>query len=427
MANIINYAERFERILVQKYEAEAKSNDLILSNPGVTFINAQTIKLPRLTMSGYKDHTRTPGFNMGVLSNDWEPKKLEHDRDVEFFIDPMDIDETNLAVSIANIQNVFETEQAIPETDSYRFSKIYAEYVKYGQTADTTALTAANILATFDTWMSEMDDAGVPEEGRILYVTAATNKLLKEAQGLERMINVSPSATTVSRKIRDLDDVRIIVVPSGRMKTAYNFTNGCVPAIDAAQINAILIHPNSVVAREKYDYIRLFTPGSDSRTGDGYIYQNRKYGDLFLLEKRLDGVKINVTADAISEITVAGETNSMYEVNPSVYQSGITVSNGNITGTLTYMSASNAITDYWGAGYFIGLKLTAADWSAYSSVKVGLEPSAGTGLVEIKNDDTHNLVAKITSKDLQKFVVVASNGSVTETNYYDLSGLTLSE
>ena len=53
-----------------------------------------------------------------------EAKKLEHDRDVEFWIDPMDIDETNLTLSVANIQNTFETEQAIPEKDSYRFSKL---------------------------------------------------------------------------------------------------------------------------------------------------------------------------------------------------------------------------------------------------------------------------------------------------------------
>lgn len=297
MPNVINYADRFERILVQKYEAEATSNDLILSNPGVTFINAQTIKLPRLTLSGYKDHTRRIGFNMGTISNDWEPKKLEHDRDIEFFIDPMDIDETNLAVSVANIQNVFETEQAIPETDSYRYSKIYSEYVTtYGQTADTTTLTAENILATFDGWMEAMDDEGVPYEGRILYVTPTTYKLLKEAQGIERFINVSPEARYVNRNVSTLDDVRIITVPSGRMKTAYDFSDGCVPADGAGQINAILVHPNSVVAREKYDYIRLFTPGSDSRTGDGYIYQNRKYGDLFLLEKRLAGVQLNVTA-----------------------------------------------------------------------------------------------------------------------------------
>ena len=61
------------------------------------------------SLSGYKDHTRTPGFNAGTMSNDWAPKKLTHDRDVEFYIDPMDIDETNLVMSVANIQTVSYT------------------------------------------------------------------------------------------------------------------------------------------------------------------------------------------------------------------------------------------------------------------------------------------------------------------------------
>ena len=37
----------------------------------------------------------------------------------------MDVDETNLVLEMANIQSVFEKEQAIPEKDSYRFSKLY--------------------------------------------------------------------------------------------------------------------------------------------------------------------------------------------------------------------------------------------------------------------------------------------------------------
>lgn len=292
---VYNYAEAFLSILAQKYEKELCSDDLTKSNPQVTFINAQTIKLPRLTVSGYKDHTRTAGFNAGSLSNDWEPKKLEHDRDVEFFIDPMDIDETNLTLSTANIQNTFETEQAIPEKDSYRFSKLHTELTNYGGKIDTTVLTAANILEKFDTLMSEMDDASVPEEGRILYVIPSVYKLLKEAEGIQRTLNVG-AAGAINRHVHGLDNVKIKSVPSARMKTSYNFTEGCVPAEGAKQINMILVHPSCVVCRDKYAYIKLFTPGHDSRTADGYIYQNRSYGDLFLLEKKVAGCAMNVEA-----------------------------------------------------------------------------------------------------------------------------------
>lgn len=290
---VYDYATTFTQLLQQKYAKELCSDALAQSNPQVKFINAQTIKLPRMTVSGYKDHTRTPGFNAGTMSNDWEAKKLAHDRDVEFWIDPMDIDETNLTLSVANIQNTFETEQAIPEKDSYRFSKLHAELTTYSGRIMTDAITAANFLEAFDTEMAYMDEAGVPEEGRILYVTPTTRKIIKEAEGIQRVMTVT-TPSTINRKVHSLDDVTIKMVPAARMKTKYNFTEGCVAAEDAQQINWILIHPTCVVCRDKYSYIKLFTPGTDSRTADGYLYQNRSYGDLFLLEKKVEGCAMNV-------------------------------------------------------------------------------------------------------------------------------------
>ena len=214
---------------------------------------------------------------------------------MEFWIDPMDIDETNLTLSVANIQNVFETEQAIPEKDSYRFSKLHTELTTYSGRIDSTVVTAANFLEAFDTEMAYMDEAGVPEEGRILYVTPSMRKIVKEAEGLQRVISVN-TPSTINRKVHSLDDVAIKMVPSARMKTKYNFTDGCVAAEDAKQINWILIHTSCVVCRDKYSYIKLFTPGTDSRTADGYLYQNRCYGDLFLLEKKVEGCAMNVNA-----------------------------------------------------------------------------------------------------------------------------------
>lgn len=294
---VTEYATRFDQMLAQKYAAESKSDALFQSNQGVSFMNAKTIKLPRLTLSGYKDHTRTVGFNAGTITHDWEPKVLSFDRDIEFAIDPMDLDETNLTMSIANVQRVFEEEQAIPERDAYAFSKLYADYVNAqvgGGTADTTAITAANILEKFDADMAAMDDAGVPEEGRILYVTPARRKLLKEADGLSRSIIVSGPAGTVNRNVHSLDDVEIVSVPAARLKSAYDFTTGFAPATGAKQINSILVHPSAVVARQKYAYIKVFSPGSDSRSADMYLYQNRRYLDLFLLARKADGVKINM-------------------------------------------------------------------------------------------------------------------------------------
>ena len=292
---VYEYAEAFTNLLQQKYAKELCSDELTKSNPGVKFINAKTIKLPRMTVSGYKDHTRTPGFNAGTMSNDYEPKALAHDRDIEFWVDPMDIDETNLTLSVANIQNTFETEQAIPEKDSYRFSKLYSELSTFSGRINNETITATNFLEAFDTEMSYMDEAGVPEEGRILYVTPTMKKIVKEAEGIQRVMAVT-TPSTINRNVQSLDDVTIKMVPEARMKTKYKFTDWFVAAEDSKQINFILIHPTCVVCRDKYSYIKLFTPGTDSRTADGYLYQNRNYGDLFLLEKKVEGCIINAEA-----------------------------------------------------------------------------------------------------------------------------------
>jgi len=94
-----------------------------------------------------------------------------------------------------------------------------------------------------------------------------------------------------------------------------------------------------------------------------------------------------------------------------------------ITGTLYKQTGSNALTDHWGEGYFIALQFNSANWSNYDSVKVGLEPSEGSGLVEILNDPDKNGVFKITSPSEQVFKVVAKKGTKTVEETYSLTDL----
>ena len=106
-------------------------------------------------------------------------------------------------------------------------------------------------------------------------------------------------------------------------------------------------------------------------------------------------------------------------------QSGISVSDNAITGTLKYLSSGQLVTD-WGAGNFLALKFSGTDPRA-TSVKVGLAPSEGSGLVELIDDPDQNGVFKITNKDVQKFKVVVSDGTNTTVQTFDLSGLTVED
>ena len=92
--------------------------------------------------------------------------------------------------------------------------------------------------------------------------------------------------------------------------------------------------------------------------------------------------------------------NSVFGVSVSDIQgSDLAVSNGKVTGTSKYIS-SGVLAQDWGAGNFVCLKWTDPDTNA-TSLKVGLEPSAGTGLVECYTDTDRNGVFKITNKNIQ--------------------------
>lgn len=296
----LNYVTQFASKILEMYDHDLTSSALFNSNPDIQIRGAKTIKLPKVTVSGYKDHNRTTlGFNTGTYGNDWEEKTLDHDRDIEFFIDPMDVDETNQIVSIANVQARFERRQAMPELDCYTYSKLYTEAKRVGATIKSTALTAANILADFDANLEAMEEAGVPLERVILYCTPAYRTLLKNADGIQRTLNIGGGSNGIDRRIHSLDDIKEIkTVPSSRLKTAFDFTEGYKVDATGKQINYILIDPEAQVSRVKYSYINVFTPGHDSRTADNYLYQNRRFNGTFALDGLLaEGCIIHAEAE----------------------------------------------------------------------------------------------------------------------------------
>lgn len=113
----------------------------------------------------------------------------------------------------------------------------------------------------------------------------------------------------------------------------------------------------------------------------------------------------------------------MFGTLVSDIQSNVSVQDNRITGTLKYLEEGSLV-DTYGPGYFIALNLADNDFSGLTSVKVGMDPSVSTGLVEIINDPDKNGAFKVTSKT-QKFKIVQSDGTHTESNTYDLGRLIL--
>lgn len=115
---------------------------------------------------------------------------------------------------------------------------------------------------------------------------------------------------------------------------------------------------------------------------------------------------------------------TLFGTKVSDMQEDVEITDDAITGTLKYLDSGDLVTT-WGAGNFMALNFVDNDFSKYSSVKVGMDPSQSSGLVEIIDDPDKNGVFKVTNKDTQVFKIVSTDAETGEINTqtFDLSGL----
>lgn len=289
----INYAVQYGKELANAYPYLSYFGDIWGSQNSQRFrpINANSIMIPSMEVGGAHAVNRdamngqfTRKFNIT-----WEPKVMTMYREWDTILDEMDIVETNEVATIANITRTFNEFQKVPEMDAYMASKL-AGFT----TPDTTALTAANILSKWDDYLEAMTNARVNRDRVICYVTPATYKLLKQAAGITRFLEVSNGIQAVDRNIAKLDGVRIVEVPSDLMLSAYDFTEGFVATQAAKQINMIMVDPLAVIAPVVYEVSMISAPSAATKGKN--VYYESYYYDVFKLNQRAAGIKANVSA-----------------------------------------------------------------------------------------------------------------------------------
>ena len=304
MPNPLNYASEYSRALSQAFPYTLNFGALYNTpnNNVYRWVNAKTIEIPSISTTGRVDSDRdTIATAQRNYDNAWETKTLSNQRKWSTLVHPMDIDQTNLVTTIANITKVFNEEQKFPEMDAYCVSKIYQDWVALGNTPDETVITSANALEVFDSLMLKMDNERVPVQGRILYCTNEVKYVLKSAQTVVRNLNAEDRNANINRIVDRLDEVEVIGVASPLMKTKYNFSQGWRPALSADQINMMLIHPTAVITPVSYTFAQLDEPAAGSE--GKYIYFEESFEDVFILNKKAGAIQFNITDNGSTTTT----------------------------------------------------------------------------------------------------------------------------
>jgi hypothetical protein len=281
----INYAEQYQQALDQVIKQATLTN--VLETPNVQWMGARTFHVPSLSVSGYKNHSRNGGYNRGTVNVTHEPYTLSFDRDVEFFVDQMDVDESNQAASAANLTRVFLNEHAGPEIDAYRFSKLATKAISFGN-ATSEDITVDDVIVNLKRDIKKVRKYGT--SNLVAYVSSDVMDLIEAYKEGKGQINLDNQGTSIETRVTMLDGVRLIeVFDVDRFHTSFDFTDGFVPATGSYNLNWIIVYRGAVVAKAKLNSIYLFAPGEHTE-GDGYLYQNRLYHDLFVLKNQADGV-----------------------------------------------------------------------------------------------------------------------------------------
>ena len=307
----LNYADQYQRSLEQNFPWVLNYGALYSTenNRKYRWLDSKTIEIPSISTTGRVDADRdTIAFAQRNYQNAWTPLTLTNERKWSTLVHPRDIDETNMVATIGNITQVFNEEHKFPEMDAYCISKIYADWkvarnpdTGETQQADTTVLTTANILSVFDALMLKMDNGRVPANGRILYVPFEILRVLKDAQGLQRQMDITSGPNAIDRRVNRLDQVQIIGVPATLMKTLYDFTTDYKVADGAGQINMFLVHPSAVITPVSYTFSRLDAPSAMSE--GKYVYYEESFEDVFILANKANAIQFNVTGEGTSTST----------------------------------------------------------------------------------------------------------------------------
>jgi hypothetical protein len=292
MSNSIAYASKYLQMLDRVYKSSAATAILEADpeNYRLSTTDEKTIYLRKMVLQSLGNYSRSTGYDSGDVTITWESHQFGQDRGKKFNLDAIDSKEAY--TSIGEVGAEFERTCVVPELDAYRFEQI-CTLCSVDATADLTDDTA---IAAIDTGIETLDDAEVPKEGRILFVSNNMHTLMKQS-GEHFNVRLSQQNNgVINRTITAFDDMPLIKVPSARFYNNFDFAasgaGGFTPAAGSKKLNFMIVYAPVMLAIKRHVAPKIITPDVN-QTYDGWTYAYRIYHDLFIPENKINGAYIH--------------------------------------------------------------------------------------------------------------------------------------
>lgn len=298
--NTLTYAEKLQTVLDMKAEAELTSSWMDANAGEVIYHGGRDIKIPKMSLTGLKDYDRDDGYAAGSVTLEYETMTMTMDRGTKFHLDQMDIDETNFVTAASAVAAEFQRTKVVPEVDAYRYSKIAAECGENAVTYDVDPLTVLEAL--IDDIAAVADEVGENEK-LVISINSLVKTQLEKLKEFKSILSVDNfTHGKISTKVRTVNDVPLLPIPSARMREKYIFKDGkadgqkeggFAPAEDAKQINWIVMPQRAPIAVCKQDKSKIFMP-EQNQGADAWLVTYRKYHDLWIKDSYKDVVRTSI-------------------------------------------------------------------------------------------------------------------------------------
>ena len=271
----INLATKFLPYVDEIFKAESKKS--LLTNNDFNLTGAHAVKIYKISTATMNDYDRAgtgngqTGSRYGALQSlnaTTEELTLSKDRSFTFAIDKMDTDETAQQLAGASALARQQREVVIPEVDSYIYGVMAT---KAGNKPAAKAMTADIIYDEIIAGSEALDSAEVPETGRVLIVTPAIYKLMKQSPDITLETDIGQDMR-LKGVIGNLDGLTVIKVPASRLPEDFGF---------------MIAHPSATVAPTKLEDYKVH---SDPPGISGDLVEGRIVYDAFVLDNKAKAI-----------------------------------------------------------------------------------------------------------------------------------------
>ena len=253
-----------------------ESKKTLLTNQDFSFDGAHTVKIYMISTSEMNDYGRN-----GASGGNWsrygavkdldattQTLTLKKDRSFTFVVDALDENETVKALTGASALARQIREVVIPEIDTYTFSVMVDGA---GHKPAAVALTSDNIYDEIVKASAALDDALVPETGRVLTVTPAVYLLMKKCKDITMETEIG-NDMRLRGVIANIDGAVTLKIAAARLPENFGF---------------MLAHQCATVAPTKLEDYNTHTnpPGIN-----GTLVEGRIVYDAFVLKNKAKAI-----------------------------------------------------------------------------------------------------------------------------------------